>query len=123
MMKNELTEKELFEIFEKDNINCNPQPSVKSRLDYTFMLKQSQNKIHQNSFAGLFAWIFSFKNIPVKAAMVSAILFFSVFNYQQKTGITNGAGIDSASMSVIPFNLDTLNNRPFSSDTCAFPGS
>lgn len=122
-MKNELTEKELFELFEKDSTRRNPQPSVKSRLDYTFMLKQNQNKIHQNSFAGLFAWIFSIKNIPVKAAMVSAILFFSVFNYQQKTGITNGAGIDSASMSVIPFNLDTLNYLPFSSDTCAFPGS
>lgn len=122
-MKNELTEKELFEIFEKDNIGCSPQPSVKSRLDYTLMLKQSRNKIHQNSFAGLFTWIFSFKNIPVKAAMVSAILFFSVFNYQQNTGNTNVMGVDSASMSIIPFNLDTLNNRPFSSDTCAFPGS
>ena len=122
-MKNELTEKELFELFENDSVGCSPQSSVKSRLNYTFMLKQSQNQIHQNSFAGLFVWIFSFKNIPVKAAMVSAILFFSVFSYQQKTGNTNGTGIDSASMSVIPFNLDTLNNHPFRSDTCAFPGS
>jgi len=121
-MKNELTDKELFELFKNDSVDYKPDPSVKSRLDYTLLIKESQRKIHQNSFAGLFAWLVSFKSIPVKAALVSAVLLFSVFNFQQKQGANNTVVIDTASVSVTPFNLDSACNSPFNGDTCSFPG-
>lgn len=120
-MKNKLTDKYLSELFDNDELNCKPDPAIKSRLDYTFMLKESQNKIRQNSFAGMFAWIFSVKNIPSKAALISIALLFSLFNFQQKTGNFVSPAVDSTSMITIPFNLDTVFNSPFNSDTCYFP--
>ncbi len=117
-----MTDKYLSELFRNDETGCKPDPSVKSRLDYTFMLKESQGKIRQNSFLGLFAWIFSLKSLPVKAAFVSLILMFSVFNFQQKSGNFETPTVDSASIFTIPFKLDSVINKPFSSDTCSFPG-
>lgn len=121
-MKNELTDNYLIELFGNDELKCKPNPSVKTRLDYTLMLKESQSKIRQNSFAGLFTWIFSLKSIPAKAAFVSVILLFSLFNFHQETGNFTTPRVDSASMLTIPFNLDSVINNPFSSDTCFLPG-
>lgn len=117
-----MNEQYLSEVFKSDRLNYKPDPAIKSRLEYTFLLKESQSKIRQNSFAGLFSWFFSLKSISVKAAMVSVILLISVFNFQQKTGNFSTPTVDSASMLSIPFKLDSIINKPFSSDTCAFPG-
>lgn len=121
-MKNELTDNYLSELFRNDELDCKPDASVKNRLDYFFMLKESRSNIRQNSFTGLFGWFFSLKGIPAKAALVSVILFFSVFNFQQKTGNTNIPSADSASILIIPFKTDSVFNQPFNGDTCAFPG-
>ncbi len=121
-MKNDLTDNFLNEIFKNDELGCTPDPSIKSRLDYTFMLKESQNKIRQNSFLGFFSWILSGKDLPLKAAFVSIILLFTVFNFQQEPGSFDSPVVDSASVLSIPFNIDTITNQPFKSDTCFFPG-
>lgn len=121
-MQNELTDKYLSEQFKNDELICKPDPAIKSRLDYTFLLKESQSKIRQNSFTGLFSWFFSLKNIPVKAALLSVVLFISVFNFQQKTGNFNTPTIDSTLFLTIPFYADSVVNKPFRGDTCSFPG-
>ncbi len=121
-MKNELTDKYLSELFKNDELDSKPDPTVKARLDYTLMLKDGQSKIRQNSFAGLFTWIFSLKSIPAKAAFVSIILLFSLFNFHQEAGNFTTPTVDSASMLTIPFNIDSVINNPLSSDTCSLPG-
>ena len=67
------------ELFKNDELSTKPDSAIKSRLDYTFLLKESQSKIRQNSFTGLFTWFFSIKNLPVKAALFSVVMLFSVF--------------------------------------------
>ena len=121
-MKNELTDKYLSELFKSDEPVCKPDPSVKRRLDYTFLLKESQSKIRQNSFNGLFTWLFSLKDIPAKAALISVILLFSMFHFPQKSGNFATPAVDSASMLTIPFKLDSVIDRPLSGDTCFIPG-
>ncbi|MCG6188569.1 hypothetical protein [Maribellus maritimus] len=121
-MKNELTDNYLSKAFQNDKLDCTPDSSIKSRLDYTFMLKESQNKIRQNSFLGLFTWIFSGKNLPLKAAFISLLVLLSIFNFQQKPGNFESPVVDSASVLTIPFNIDSVTNKPFKSDTCSFPG-
>ena len=121
-MKNELTDKYLSELFQNDTLAAKPDAAIKSRLDYTFMLKESQSKIRQNSFAGMFSWLFSLKSIPFKAAMVSIILLFSVFNFPQNSGISNTTTVDSTLIPAIPFNIDSVINSPLRGDTCFIPG-
>ena len=121
-MKNEMTDNFLNEIFKDDELNCKPNQEVKSRLDYAFMLKGSQGKIRQNSFLGMFTWIFSLKNIPAAAALVSIVLLFSVLKFQQKSGNFESPTVDTASILPFPLKLDSVVNRPFDSDTCFVPG-
>ena len=85
-MNDKMSDNQLNELFKNDALHCSPNPAVKSRLDHTFMLKESQGKIRQNSFTGLFAWLLSVKNIPVAATFFMAVLLLSVLNSQQKSG-------------------------------------
>jgi len=121
-MQNELTDKYLSELFKNDVLSSKPDPAIKSRLDYTFLLKESRSKIRQNSFTGLFTWFFSLKDLPVKAALFSVVMLFSVFNFQQKSGNFNTPTIDSTLVLTIPFNIDSVVSKPFRGDTCSFPG-
>jgi len=81
------------------------------------MLKESQGKIRQNSFTGLFTWMFSVKNIPVAATLFMAVLLFSVFNSQQKAGNFIVPGADTASIHIMPLNIDSIIDQPLSDDT------
>jgi hypothetical protein len=112
-----MNDSQLNELFKNDELHCSPDPAVKSRLDYTFMLKESQGKIRQNSFTGLFTWIFSVKNIPVAATLFMAVLLLSVFNSQQKGGNFDIPGNDTASIQMMPLNIDSIIDQPFDDDT------
>ena len=107
----------LNDLFKNDALHCSPDPAVKSRLDYTFMLKESQGKIRQNSFTGLFAWFFSVKNIPVAATLFMAVLLLSIFNFQQKAGNFAIPGTDTASIQMMPLNIDSIIDQPLDDDT------
>lgn len=69
------------ELLRNDRIG-EPDKAIEDRLMYSFLLKNSGSKVKQNSFASFFGWIFSAQSLGMKTAMVSLVLFFSVFNSQ-----------------------------------------
>jgi hypothetical protein len=71
----------LSHLIVKDHVG-QPDKAIEDRLMYSYMLKNSRSRIRQNSFAGFFAWAFSAESLGLKTGLISAILFFSVMNYQ-----------------------------------------
>jgi hypothetical protein len=71
----------LTQLLQNDRIG-KVDPSVEDRLMYSFLLKTGRQKARQNSFASFVGWIFSGQGLGLKTAMVSVVLFFSVFNNQ-----------------------------------------
>lgn len=59
-----------------------PDMAIEDRLAYSFLLKNSGSRLKQNSFASFFGWVFSARSLGIKTALVSLVLFFSVFNNQ-----------------------------------------
>ena len=112
-----MNDSQLNQLFKNDELHCSPDPAVKSRLEYTFMLKESQGKIRQNSFTGLLSWILLAKNIPVAATILMAVLLLSVFNYQQKAGNFTIPSTDTASIQTMPLNIDSIIEQPLDDDT------
>lgn len=76
-----------------------PAQQVEDRLMYSFLLKSSARKTRQNSFSGFAGWVFSGHGLGLKTALVSVVLFLTVFNSQ----ITFNSGCISAA--------DTLSSR------------
>ncbi|NQU85615.1 MAG: hypothetical protein HQ541_07630 [Mariniphaga sp.] len=116
MSNNFLNEQELHNLFEQDSKGFEPNQSVKSRLLYYFQVKSSSYKIRQNSFSGMFGWLFSMKNLPVKATMASLIIAFSMINIQENNPITGQSFIDSTAHDNNIY-LDSAMLLPFSNDT------
>lgn len=71
----------LSHLIRKDHVG-EPDKAIEDRLMYSFMLKNSRSRVKQNSFASFFSWAFSAESLGLKTGLVSAILFFSVMNYQ-----------------------------------------
>ncbi len=113
----ELSDNELQNIFAEDRLNCQADPSIESRLNYAFMLKNSQNKIHQNSIFGGFASLFSLKHISIKAAFVSVLIIVSFLNFQ-KDGDTQISPLTDTCKVIYPYSLDSANVLPFYGDSC-----
>jgi len=100
-MKNSLlNEKELSAIFEMDSKEVSPDNSVKPGLLYYFQIKSVSYKIRQNSFAGMFDWLFSFKNLTVKATFASMIVALSLINFQGNSPSSGQCLIDSTANSI-----------------------
>lgn len=59
-----------------------PDKAIEDRLMYSFMLKNADHGLHQNSLSGFAGWLFSAKSFGLKVALVSVVLFFSVVNSQ-----------------------------------------
>lgn len=76
-----------------------PAKAVEDRLMYSFLLKSSAGKTRQNSFSGFAAWIFSGRGLGIKTALVSVVLFLTLFN----SHITFDSGCVSAA--------DTIDSR------------
>lgn len=73
-----------------------PDKAIEYLLMYAFLLKSSCAKVKQNSFASFAGWLFSGQSLGLKTAMVSLVLFFSIFNNQ----FTFDSGKISASDSI-----------------------
>lgn len=86
-MKNNNIDQFFTRLLGKDHVG-EPDKAIEDRLMYSFMLKNSQSKVKQNSFASFFGWAFSAESLGLKAGLISAVLFFSVMNYQ--TNIESG---------------------------------
>lgn len=116
-MQNNSYDKELKILFEKDGNDLSPDPGIQERLNYAFMLNSSQYKTRQNSFVGFAAWIFSWSNLPLKAAMVAMVLFVSLFNFQNSD---NGflLPLQDTTMNFSPAHIDSSEMLPFFADTC-----
>ena len=117
MKKNMITDKEITRLFEKDSNGISPDTSVQERLEYTFMVKSSNYKTAQNSFGGVFTWIFSWSDIPLKAALVSFILFLSLMNFQPNQSQHIIPDCDTT-LNSIPLKIDSSGMLPFYTDTC-----
>ncbi|MEN8116025.1 MAG: hypothetical protein ABFS16_03555 [Bacteroidota bacterium] len=112
-----ITDDELTRLFEKDATGIVPNTSVRERLEYTFMVKSSTYKTAQNSFMGMFSWIFSWSNIPLKAALVSFVLFISIMNFQPRNSQFLTPGCDTTQNNS-PIRIDSAGMLPFFADTC-----
>jgi hypothetical protein len=66
-------------ILQNDHVG-EPDKAIEDRLIYSFLLKNSGSKLKQNSFGSFFGWVFSAQSLGIKTALVSLVLFFSVFN-------------------------------------------
>lgn len=107
----------LSDLLRKDHVG-QPDKAIEDRLMYSFMLKNSRSRVRQNSFASFFGWIFSAESLGLKTGLVSAILFFSVMNYQFNMEAGNITASDSlfskrilvADSTNIIQNLDSIHN-------------
>ncbi len=118
MKNNMISDKELSSIFSQDAANRFPDEAVRDRLEYAFMVKSRGYKTTQNSFLGLFAWLFSWSNLPLKAAMVSVVLLFSLVNIKNvETPILQQ--MQDTTLNTIPFHIDSSQTSPHFADTCS----
>lgn len=115
MKNNGINDKELTRLFELDADGITPDAAVRDRLEYTFMVKSRTYKTAQNSFAGMFSWLFSWSHIPLKAALVSMIVIFSFMNIQPKSGEFLSPGCDTT-LNSIPY--DSMGIMPLYADSC-----
>jgi len=80
---NVMNKRNVYHLFSKvlrnDRVG-EPAPEIEDRLMYSFLLKSSASKPRQNSLAGFAGWFFSAKGFGLKTALVSIVLFFSMFN-------------------------------------------
>jgi hypothetical protein len=56
-----------------------PDQAIEERLMYSYMLKSGKSKVRQNSFASFFGWMLSGRGVAFKAAVVSLVVYFSVY--------------------------------------------
>lgn len=112
-----MSDKELSHLFEKDAANISPDASVRERLEYTFMLKSSSSKATQNSFLGMFYWLFSWSQLPLKATLVSFVLLVSILNIHPIDNQFLPSAQDTT-FNTIPLHIDSSEISPFFADTC-----
>lgn len=117
MENNILTDKEISSFFEKDAKNITPDVAVSERLEYAFMVKSRNYKTMQNSFLGIFAWLFSWSQWPVKAVMASGILLLSIFNIKIIDN-QNMFPAQDTTFNMFQQNIDSSGMSPFFADTC-----
>lgn len=80
-MNRKNNEKLLAELLRNDRVG-EPDKAIEDRLMYSFMLKNADHRLRQNSMSGFAGWLFSAKSFGLKVALVSVVLFFSVANSQ-----------------------------------------
>lgn len=80
-MNKKNNEKRIAELLRNDRVG-EPDKAVEDRLMYSFMLKNANHRLRQNSFSGFAGWLFSARSLGLKVALVSVVLFFSVVNSQ-----------------------------------------
>lgn len=117
-MKNKIfNDKELKYLFEQDAAGLTPDAAVRERLEYTFLLKSSGSKVTQNSFLGMFYWLFSWSQLPLKATIVTAVVLISFIQFPSVENQFLLPGQDTTYNSV-PIQIDSSEASPFFADTC-----
>lgn len=117
MKNNIIHDNELSAAFKQDATGHCPDEAIRDRLEYAFMVKSRSYKTTQNSFLHLFGWIFSWTNLPLKAALVFVVLLFSLVNIQDvETPILQQ--LQDTTQNRVPFQIDSSQTSPFFADTC-----
>ncbi len=63
-----------------------PDPIVEQRLQQAFVSKASSYRIHYNSFASFFSWLFSPKQLGTKLAVTMILLVFALVKPATRLG-------------------------------------
>ncbi len=95
-MKDKNAEHLFARLLKNDRVG-EPDKGIEDRLMYSFLQKNSQSKVKQNSFASFLGWVFSAQSLGLKTSLVSVILFFSVMNNQFTFDPSKISGSDSIS--------------------------
>lgn len=118
-MKNRNLYQKIATLLQNDQVG-EPDQAIEQRLMYTFLLKNSQSKMRQNSFGGFVSWLFSAQSLGMKTAFVSFILFFSVissqFNFDHSDSYDNNA-LSSKRVFVCDSTLFMLSNDSILKDS------
>lgn len=117
MNNNLLSEQELNRMFTVDAGHIEPDPAVRERLEYAYLIRNRTYKTAQNSFLSMFTWLFSWSHLPAKVAVVSLLLMISVMNFQPKSQQFIMPGSDTT-LNNVPLKIDTSGMLPFFGDTC-----
>ena len=64
---------ELKKLILSDHIG-EPSPKVLENLQYRYLIKLSKNSIRQNSFSGMFLWMFSSKQLISKLTIAACFI-------------------------------------------------
>lgn len=87
-------DKKLTQLLQNDSVGS-PKSEIEDRLMYTFLLKNGTSPVRQNSFAGFSSWLFSFKQIGVKTAVLSCLFLFTLMNSNLHQNQTYSGTCDS----------------------------
>lgn len=117
MKNNILSDNELHQLFKEDAANILPDAATQDRLEYTYLLKSNRYKTAQNSFLGIFTWLFSWSQLPLKATAILAVILLSLLHTTPVENQFLPSGQDTT-FNVVPFLMDSSETRPFFSDTC-----
>lgn len=106
------TNKLFREILSKDDPGIKPDKAIAERLNYSYLLKQPYRKVHMNSFAGMFVWLFSMKNFGIKASLVSICLLYFLFlgnmnNNEQNQNLSDTSQVSSAVIDTFSLTKDS----------------
>jgi hypothetical protein len=71
MNRIDLTDNMLRNVVTNDNPEIIPDEAIEKRLNYHFLLRNSSQKVHSNSFFGSLVWFASLKSVGIKTAFVS----------------------------------------------------
>jgi hypothetical protein len=112
-----LSDQELAKMFEKDVAHLLPDAALRGKLEYAYLVKSRNYKTVQNSFAGVFTWLFSWTSLPAKVALVSIVLLVSIMNFQPRTGSIHATVADST-LTNMTMRIDTAGMLPFFADSC-----
>jgi hypothetical protein len=63
----------------RDIAGIEPDKAIGQRLSYYYSVKQPMRKVHANSFAEIFLWLFSWKSMGLKAGFISVCLVYALF--------------------------------------------
>lgn len=100
------------EIVSKDHPDIKPDKAIAERLNYYYLLKQPHRRVHMNSFAGMFVWLFSLKSIGIKASLISVcflyfLLLGNVSNQNQNQKLSDTSQVSAAVIDTFSLSIDS----------------
>ncbi len=106
----------LNELIKSDNPGLSNNSDIKARLDYAFLIQNMKKKQHRNGFVFDLSWLFAFKNLGIKAGLITAI--FASILYFGDIQQSSARFIHADSTQTSPILKDTLPMLNTNIDSC-----